>query len=302
MSVALASPYAAIEHPRRQGRRTMRPSIFRAAEFCCLLGIAAAFPNVVIAQAPYAPRQPETISQVSGENRLPVESNSTQTQRRDAAWTTGRTSAGAIHSPGANASQSNPRFMPGQRDEPVHSTNGNGSHSSVLPASAVHPVSTIQNSAPQTQTAGREVASASQATKRTPLNPTKLGSAPEKGAGSSTLQMMVSVGSSLLIVIGLFLAVAWFYRKSVNSNIGNGLPKQVVDVMGRTNIAARQQLVLVRFGPKLVLVSMVQGETRTISEIEDPLEVDRLAGMCESSKPGSISESFRSVLTHGGAA
>ncbi len=65
-------------------------------------------------------------------------------------------------------------------------------------------------------------------------------------------------------------------------------------------MAPRQQLVLLRFGPKLVLVSLAHGDARTISEITDPLEVDRLAGFCESTKPGSISESFRSVLLQTG--
>ncbi|MEZ6137362.1 MAG: flagellar biosynthetic protein FliO [Pirellulaceae bacterium] len=116
---------------------------------------------------------------------------------------------------------------------------------------------------------------------------------------NSTLRMLFSMGSSLLIVVGLFLGVAWFYRKTMKTSFGGGLPKQVVNVLGRTQIAARQQLVLVRFGSKLVLVSLVQGEARTISEITDPLEVDQLAGVCESSQPGSISASFRSVLNQG---
>lgn len=117
---------------------------------------------------------------------------------------------------------------------------------------------------------------------------------------SGTLQMLLSIGSSLLIVISLFLGLAWFYRKTLNTTMGGGVPKQVVQVLGRTPIAARQQLVVVRFGSKLVLVSLVQGEARTISEITDPSEVDQLAGMCESAQPGSISSSFRSILNQGG--
>jgi flagellar biogenesis protein FliO len=124
---------------------------------------------------------------------------------------------------------------------------------------------------------------------------------PASSNSGSTPQMLLSIGSSLLIVIGLFLGLAWFYRKTLNTSLSGGLPKQVVQVLGRTPIATRQQLVLVRFGSKLVLVSLVQGEARTISEITDPLEVDQLAGLCESSQPGSISSSFRSILHQGGA-
>lgn len=112
----------------------------------------------------------------------------------------------------------------------------------------------------------------------------------------SVFQTILSVASSLLIVVGLFLGVAWCYRKSLANSLSTTLPKSVVTVLGRTPIAARQQVMLLRFGSKLVLVSMAQGEARTISEITDPLEVDRLAGLCESGQPTSITQSFRSVL------
>ena len=139
--------------------------------------------------------------------------------------------------------------------------------------------------------------------KRTPLNSTKRGTslAEDKRTGGNTLQMLFSVGSSLLIVIGLFLGVAWCYRKTLNTSMG-GIPKQVVSVLGRTAIAPRQQLILVRFGSKLVLVSMNQGETRTISEITDPMEVDQLAGTCESHQPHSLTNSFRNILNQSGGA
>lgn len=138
-----------------------------------------------------------------------------------------------------------------------------------------------------------------QTAQKTPLGVASADTAVKKRQPTSTLQMIVSVGSSLLIVVGLFLGVAWCYRKSMTASLSGGLPKHVVKVLGKTPLAARQQLVLVRFGSKLVLVSMVQGEARTISEITDPLEVDQLVGHCESSQPGSISQSFRSVLAQG---
>ena len=140
-------------------------------------------------------------------------------------------------------------------------------------------------------------------TKRTPLNSKKQDTSLAEGkrSGSNTLQMLFSVGSSLLIVVGLFLGVAWCYRKTLNTSMG-GIPKQVVSVLGRTALAPRQQLILVRFGSKLVLVSLNQGETRTISEITDPIEVDELAGTCESHQPHSLTNSFRTILNQSGGA
>ena len=161
----------------------------------------------------------------------------------------------------------------------------------MLPASYTSPVAN-----------SNQIALDQSAPKRTPLNAKKVDTLAEgKRSGSNTLQMLFSVGSSLLIVLGLFLGVAWCYRKTLNTSLG-GIPKQVVSVLGRTAIAPRQQLILVRFGSKLVLVSMNQGETRTLSEITDPIEVDQLAGTCESHQPHSLTNSFRTILNQSGGA
>ena len=152
-----------------------------------------------------------------------------------------------------------------------------------------------------TAAAGSSAAGSSAAGAHIPLAPPSprfQGESPE--SASSPLQMFVSVGSSLLLVLGAFLAVAWCYRKTLSGSAAGGLPKQVLQVMGRTPVSPRQQMVLVRFGSKLLLVSVVQGETRTLSEISDPLEVDRLLGLCESGQPGSITQSFKNVLLHEG--
>jgi flagellar biogenesis protein FliO len=125
--------------------------------------------------------------------------------------------------------------------------------------------------------------------------PTTNDSQSDEKRSTGTVQMFVSVISSLLIVIGLLLGAAWCYRKAT-PNLSGSLPKQALQVLGRAPLAPRQQLILVRFGPKLVLMSNLQGEVRTLSEIVDPLEVDRICGMCESSQAGSISDSFRTVL------
>jgi flagellar biogenesis protein FliO len=163
----------------------------------------------------------------------------------------------------------------------------NNPASNVIPAGYSTPLSSTEQS--------KHVAT------RTPLNPPTSPATIEasKSSSGNTVRMLLSVGSSLLIVIGLFLGVAWCYRKTLNTSMG-GIPKHVVSVLGRTAIAPRQQLVLVRFGSKLVLVSMVQGEARTISEITDPLEVDQLAGACESHQPHSLTNSFRSILNQNG--
>ncbi len=105
-----------------------------------------------------------------------------------------------------------------------------------------------------------------------------------------------------MIVLGLFFGVAWCYKRGMRGVAAGHLPKQVLEVLGRSSLGPRQHLVLLRVGPKLVLVSVIQGEARTLTEITDPLEVDRMVGDCESIRPGSVTQSFREILSQGGAA
>jgi flagellar biogenesis protein FliO len=113
------------------------------------------------------------------------------------------------------------------------------------------------------------------------------------GSWSSSLSMIVS----LLIVIGLFLMTARMFR-GLSPTPLKQLPTEVVQVLGRTPLAPRQQMYVLRFGRKLVLISQQLGQTTTLSEIEDPKEVDHLLGLCEQNSPSSISNSFRDIL-HG---
>ena len=112
-----------------------------------------------------------------------------------------------------------------------------------------------------------------------------------KSAWSATLSMFLS----LAVVISFFLLIVWLIKKS-QPHAFVKLPGEVVQVMGRTPMAPRQQMYVVRFGSKLLLISHQPGQTQTLCEIDNLDEVQRLAGLCEANQPGSISNSFRDVL------
>ncbi len=112
---------------------------------------------------------------------------------------------------------------------------------------------------------------------------------------SSSLGTIFSVLFSLGIVLSLFLGLAWLYRKSQPQGTAR-LPTELVQILGRTNVAPRQSMMVVRFGSKLLLVSQQPGQTETLAEISDPAEVDRLAGICESRSAHSATQSFSNVL------
>ena len=53
---------------------------------------------------------------------------------------------------------------------------------------------------------------------------------------------------------------------------------------------------LIRLGSKLVLLNVTPNGAEALAEVTDPGEVDRLAGLCQQQRPGSITDTFRQVL------
>jgi flagellar biogenesis protein FliO len=102
----------------------------------------------------------------------------------------------------------------------------------------------------------------------------------------------VTVGGSLAVVVGLFLLFMWGMRRTMPGQVAT-LPKEVVDVLGRAALASRQQVYLLRCGSKLLLVSVTPAGVETLTEIEDPPEVDRLLGLCAQARPDSTTAAFR---------
>lgn len=115
--------------------------------------------------------------------------------------------------------------------------------------------------------------------------------AKSRSAGSG----MLGVVGSLVVVLGLFLIAAWIMRRSLPQQ-NRTLPKEAVETLGRIPFPARQQGQLLRVGNKLVLVSFSAAGAHVITEVTDPLEVDRLAGLCAQNDPHGATRSFRDVV------
>lgn len=115
------------------------------------------------------------------------------------------------------------------------------------------------------------------------------------GRKRSTGTPVLTACSALAIVVGLFLFVAWLARRKlpVASHV---LPEEVLEVLGRAPLAGRQDAHLVRLGRKLLLVCLSTSGAETLTEITDPEEVDRLAGLCKQLMPRSSTTSFRNML------
>ena len=106
--------------------------------------------------------------------------------------------------------------------------------------------------------------------------------------------------SSLAIVLGLFFLVVWLARTAPFPNRQRFLPTDVLEVLGRSPLASRHHLQLIRLGRRLLLVSVTPERAETLTEITEPDEVNHLARLCRQNQAGSITDSFRQVLRSAG--
>jgi len=119
--------------------------------------------------------------------------------------------------------------------------------------------------------------------------------AEERRLTSSAKPNLLAIFGSLGIVLGLFFAVMWVMRRGMPAS-AKLLPSEVVEVLGRTPLAGRQQAHLIRCGNKMLLVALTTDSAKTLTEITDPLEVDRIAGLCRESNPHSSTQAFRHIF------
>jgi flagellar biogenesis protein FliO len=105
------------------------------------------------------------------------------------------------------------------------------------------------------------------------------------------LDAMYTTGVALAVVVGLFLLCAWALRRGARKSV-HLLSNDVAQVLGRVPLAARQFAELLHVGNKLVLVSVTSAGAETLTEITDPLEVDRLLGICKQADGRSSTAEF----------
>lgn len=116
-----------------------------------------------------------------------------------------------------------------------------------------------------------------------------------KPVPASPTRALTTVAGSLGIALGLLLIIAWCARRFAPAGSAI-LPKEAVELIGRSPLAARQQMQLVRIGNKLLLIAISPGGVKTLTEINEPAEVERLLGLCRRDQPGSSTVAFRQAL------
>jgi flagellar biogenesis protein FliO len=117
----------------------------------------------------------------------------------------------------------------------------------------------------------------------------------EPGKRADGLSSAMTVAGSLAMVLGIFFLVVWVFRR-VSPNASTALPAEAFEVLGRAPLANRQQAMMLRCGNKLLLVCAGVADTKTLTEITDPAEVDRLVGLCRQGRSGGAAAAFRQVF------
>lgn len=107
---------------------------------------------------------------------------------------------------------------------------------------------------------------------------------------------LLSTLAALGIVIALVFALRWVLRRGgiVTSAAPQG---SVVEVLSRTTVAPRSHVVLMRIGPRILIVNDSPNGMRTLDTVQDPEEVAELLGAIDAAQPTSITKSFGGVMS-----
>lgn len=111
----------------------------------------------------------------------------------------------------------------------------------------------------------------------------------------SKWQSLSTAGTGLAVVVGLFLVCMVLVRRGGGKSAGL-LPSEAFAVLGRAPLTASSHAHLLRVGNKLVLVAIAADGAQPLAEVTDPIEVDRITGLCASSGAYGPAAEFRQVL------
>lgn len=126
-----------------------------------------------------------------------------------------------------------------------------------------------------------------------PLAPRR--SAPKAAASTTSRGRSVSsLVSTLALVAGVMLLLAWFARKYQSQT--PTLPEEVFQHLGSAPLTGRYTVHVLRFGDKLVLATMTATGVHTLSELTNVDEVQRLSALCRSAQPSPIASKLNRVL------
>jgi flagellar biogenesis protein FliO len=115
--------------------------------------------------------------------------------------------------------------------------------------------------------------------------------AKQTSAPFSAVRVIFALGA----VVSLIFVFKWGARRYVIGGAAGG-HSRAVQVLSRTIVAPRQQLMLVKVGRRLVLVANTGAGMNAITEIRDEQEVAELLGQVTADQGDSVSKAFGSLF------
>jgi len=109
------------------------------------------------------------------------------------------------------------------------------------------------------------------------------------GGSGGSLGGWLRTLAALAVVVALILVLRWVLRRLSPGARARPMP-EAVEVLARTNVSARQQLLLVRLGRRLVLVGSGPEGMSTLAEVTDPGEVDALLARARGGREAKAAE------------
>lgn len=104
---------------------------------------------------------------------------------------------------------------------------------------------------------------------------------------------LVTIGSSLALVLGLFGALVWVSKKA-QRGVGSSrsIPDDVLRVLGQKNLGALGSVSLIRCGRSVLVVSVSQSGIHPLATITDDEEVRHLEAACQGDNMASFKETL----------
>ncbi len=104
-------------------------------------------------------------------------------------------------------------------------------------------------------------------------------------AKSGGVMDVVRTGAALVVVIGLIGAAWWWLRRA---GVGGHLRGGAFEVISRHPMGRGQQIMVVRFGPRVLCVQQTRDGLRTLCELSDAAEIAALTAQLQGGGGGSF--------------
>lgn len=131
----------------------------------------------------------------------------------------------------------------------------------------------------------------------TPLTRQKQGDQGQASNGAARQAPSVwGTFGALLVVISIILVAAKLFKKH-SPLVSSNLPLEVMEVLGKRPLDARQAIHFVRCGSRILILGSSPAGLEMLSEVLDPVEVDLISGMCrERAQSGRSNSSFMNLF------